>query len=195
MLGSVSSWLEAFRSGDRDAADQLWQRYYENLVRASRARLGSRALQSSDEEDIAAFAFERCLNGLQEGRFPNLLDRHDLWRVLLHIAAQRVQELHRTERRLKRFPPTNGAKDDPYVELDELIGNTPSPDLVVASTESMGKLLEALDDGVLRETAVLKLEGLSNPQIARRLGCSLATVERKLKRIRHEWSRRIDLRE
>jgi DNA-directed RNA polymerase specialized sigma24 family protein len=34
----------------------------------------------------------------------------------------------------------------------------------------------------------MKMEGYTNEEIARRIGCSLSTVERKLRRIRHEWA-------
>jgi hypothetical protein len=34
-----------------------------------------------------------------------------------------------------------------------------------------------------------RLEGYSNPELAERLGCTLATIGRKLDRIRHVWGR------
>ena len=39
----------------------------------------------------------------------------------------------------------------------------------------------------LRQLAVWKMEGYTNQQIADLLGCSLATVERKLALIRATW--------
>ena len=50
-------------------------------------------------------------------------------------------------------------------------------------------LLGRLDDPALRTTALLKLEGYANEEIADRLGCTVRTVERKLARIRETWSR------
>jgi len=49
------------------------------------------------------------------------------------------------------------------------------------------RLLEKLDDPKLREMAVAKMEGYSNEEVARRLHCSVRTVERRLRLIRKEW--------
>ena len=37
MSGSITSWLAAFRDGDQDAAQRLWNRYYTELVSVARA--------------------------------------------------------------------------------------------------------------------------------------------------------------
>jgi DNA-directed RNA polymerase specialized sigma24 family protein len=45
-----------------------------------------------------------------------------------------------------------------------------------------------LEDDELRAIARLKLEGFTNPEIAERLGVVERTVERRLNRIRRQWS-------
>lgn len=193
MAGSISNWLDAYRKGDQAAANQIWSRYYGKLVRAAKRYLHPPYPRASDEEDVAAFAFERFFQGVNSGRFPNLCDRDDLWRILLHLSACRIRDLRRAEHRLKRLIPTNWGDSERVTDLDQIVGDEPSPEIVVASAESLKDLLESLSGGNLREMAVLKLEGLSNLQIAHELGCSLRTVERKLRRIRHEWWQRTDL--
>ena len=54
------------------------------------------------------------------------------------------------------------------------------------------RLLEELDDQQLRELAVAKMEGYKNEEIARRLDCSLRTVERRLRLIRKQWKQEIN---
>ncbi len=49
-------------------------------------------------------------------------------------------------------------------------------------------LLHALGSDELRQVAVWAMEGHSNEEIAERLGKSVATAERKLRRIRDIWS-------
>jgi DNA-directed RNA polymerase specialized sigma24 family protein len=56
--------------------------------------------------------------------------------------------------------------------------------------EECQRLLDCLPDDTLRALALGKLEGSSNAELAQRLGCSLATIGRKLDRIRHVWQRR-----
>lgn len=48
-------------------------------------------------------------------------------------------------------------------------------------------LLDRLDDASLQKVALLKLEGCTNEGIAGELDCAVATVERKLARIRKRW--------
>jgi hypothetical protein len=46
-----------------------------------------------------------------------------------------------------------------------------------------------LNDPGLRQIALWKLEGDTNAEIARKLECTLRTVERKLERIRIYWGK------
>jgi DNA-directed RNA polymerase specialized sigma24 family protein len=55
--------------------------------------------------------------------------------------------------------------------------------------ENCRRLLEALEDGKLRAVALAKMEGCTGEEIAKRLKCSVPTVERKLNRIRKIWEK------
>jgi DNA-directed RNA polymerase specialized sigma24 family protein len=57
--------------------------------------------------------------------------------------------------------------------------------------EECGRLLGLLGADDLRAVAVWKLEGCTNAEVAARLGRSVATVERKLARIRAAWAREV----
>jgi DNA-directed RNA polymerase specialized sigma24 family protein len=70
-----------------------------------------------------------------------------------------------------------------------LPGDEPAPDLACAVAEECQRLLDSLPDDTLQLVALGKPEGSSNAELAERLGCSLATVLRKLDRIRHVWQR------
>jgi DNA-directed RNA polymerase specialized sigma24 family protein len=72
--------------------------------------------------------------------------------------------------------------------LDEIAGNEPTPEFCAAAIESFRNLLDQLSEPALRSIALMKMEGYTNEEIARQLDCSLSTVERKLRRIRHEWA-------
>jgi DNA-directed RNA polymerase specialized sigma24 family protein len=48
-------------------------------------------------------------------------------------------------------------------------------------------LLERLGDPSLQCLALAKMEGYSNKEIAGQLGCSVRTVERRLRLIRDKW--------
>jgi DNA-directed RNA polymerase specialized sigma24 family protein len=143
----------------------------------------------SDEEDIALSAFDTFCAGVEAGRYPNLADRNDLWRLLLGIAARKAIHLYRHETRQKRNAMRTCSEDDERAPLvEEIVGDEPTPEFCALAAESLAYLLDSLDDGRLRQIAVYKMEGYSNQEIAQRLQCSLSSVERKLRRIRSEWS-------
>src|SRR5262245_17966131 len=71
--------------------------------------------------------------------------------------------------------------------LASLMAEEPSPELATQLAEDLQRLLTRLGDQQLRDIALAKMEGYTNEEIARRVGCSLATVERRLKLIRKLW--------
>jgi DNA-directed RNA polymerase specialized sigma24 family protein len=68
-------------------------------------------------------------------------------------------------------------------------GRGPSPEEAAEVAEGYSRLLDLLGDDRLRRIANWKLEGYTNEEIAERVPCSVATVERKLRRIRRAWRR------
>ena len=88
--GSVTRWIGDLKAGDGAAAAALWERYFDRLVRLARKRLASRAGGVEDEEDAALSAFESFCAGLARGRFTELGDRDDLWKLLVVITARKA---------------------------------------------------------------------------------------------------------
>ncbi len=70
--------------------------------------------------------------------------------------------------------------------LLQVIGDQPSPEMVLVMTESFERLMKHLGGGQLQEIAVGKLEGFSNAELAQRLDCSERTIERRLHLIREK---------
>jgi hypothetical protein len=188
--GSVTNWLAAYQGGDRDASRVLWKRYYGQLVRVARTRLRGVSRQVSDEEDVALSAFDSFCCGIEAGRFPNLGDRDGLWRLLVFMTAEKAIALRRFQGVKKRTVPKGSYSVDAATmpQLDDLVSREPTAEFCVQAAETLSELLNKLPDGTLRQIAVYKMEGFTCTEIAERLGCSLSTVERKLRRIRHEWT-------
>ena len=64
----------------------------------------------------------------------------------------------------------------------------PSPEVVDGFTSAVREMLEALSDETAQQIALLKLQGLTNKEIAASVGISLRAVERKLSMIRQRWA-------
>ena len=90
--GSVTYWLSELKAGASTAAQPLWERYFDPLVRLARTKLRAahRSGADADEEDAALSAFDNFCRGVAQGRFPQLADRDDLWRLLVTITTRKV---------------------------------------------------------------------------------------------------------
>jgi DNA-directed RNA polymerase specialized sigma24 family protein len=195
--GSVTNWLGNFRAGDPDAAQRLWERYFERLVVLARGRL--RALHVStadaDEEDAALGAFNSFCAGVERGRFPQLSDRDDLWRLLVTITLRKVLDEAAKQRRRKRgggrvrneADLAGSSGKSTAITLEQFVAEEPTPEFAASVAEEYVNRLESLGDDKLRRIATWKLEGYTNAEIAAQLGCALRTVMYKLELIRRKW--------
>jgi DNA-directed RNA polymerase specialized sigma24 family protein len=193
--GSVTGWIGQLKAGDQEAAQPLWERYFDRLVRLARRKLveGRRLGADEDEEDAALSAFDSFCAGAARGRFPMLTDRDDLWRLLVVITARKAGAQAQRRRAQKRGGDRFRVEDlgadpeDDRLLLDQIAAPDPSPEFAAMVAEEYGRLLDRLGDDELRRVAVFRLEGLTNDEIAERLGCARRTVARRLDLIRKIW--------
>src|SRR5262249_54101877 len=97
--GSVSRWLGPLQPGDPAAAQRLGERYFLSLVQLARQRLRQTPPRGADAEDVALSAFDSFFRNAEQGCFPELHDRNNLWRVLAVITARKAARLLRDEGR------------------------------------------------------------------------------------------------
>ncbi len=193
--GSVTRWFDELRQGDSCAAQALWQRYFPTLVRLARDKLRDARCGVADEEDVALSAMDSFVRAARQGRFPDLADRQDLWRLLLRITARKAIDLRRREGRKRRGGGRvrgESAVDGDNSQargagLAEVIGDVPTPEFAAMMAEQCRLLLERLDDPDLVALALAKMEGYTNEEIAQRQGFSVRTAERRLRLIRKKW--------
>lgn len=195
---SVTLWIDGLRHGDQHSAQQLWERYFSQLVRMAGAKLPRSVRRDFDEEDVALSAFHSVCRGVQDGRFPQLEDRDNLWSLLVVITARKARRRLRSAMTQKRgggevrgesiFLVTND--DEAAAGINHVIGKEPSAEFAAEVSEESERLLSLLPDDAMRQLAILKLEGRSNSEAAERLNCGLRTVERRLGLIRNIWEAR-----
>ena len=195
--GSVTLGIDAFKAGDREAARLLWERYFARLVRLARRKLQDRraAGADEDEEDAALSAFDSFCAGLERGRFAELRDRDDLWRLLVVITVRKTAAQAERRRAQKRgggwtalAPAAHGSSADESDLPAALASTEPTPEFAATVAEEYHVLLESLGDDDLRRIAILKMEGHTSDEIAELLGCARRTVARRLDLIRKIWS-------
>lgn len=184
--GSVTCWIDQLKEGDAEAARQLWERYFHKLVELARHKLTTLPRRAEDEEDVALSAFDSFCRDAQRGRFPDLLDRSNLWRLLLTITIQKAIDLLRRERAQKRHDPRDQLSPEP--DIDQIVSREPTPELAAQVAEECQRLLSTLQRADLQAVALWKMEGYTTEEIAGKLGCVPRSVERKLQAIRGLWS-------
>jgi DNA-directed RNA polymerase specialized sigma24 family protein len=181
--GCVSHWLGRLEAGDHAAAQPLWEAYFGRLVALARAHLEGAPRQAADEEDVALSAFDSFCRGAAQGRFPQLRDRHDLWRLLVLITGHKARDRRRRECRQKR----GGAAAPETAALEAGLGPEPTPAVAAEVADECRRLLGRLGDTELEAVALWKMEGYTTAEIAARLGYAPRTVQRKLHLIRQVW--------
>jgi DNA-directed RNA polymerase specialized sigma24 family protein len=184
---SVTHWIVRLQTGDAMAAQKLWERYFHRLVGLARGKLAISPRRVADEEDVALSAFNSFFQGVERGRFPQLTDRNNLWRLLVVLTARKVCHLIRDENRQKRGGHANSNVPPDGPSIEEILSREPEPPFAAQVAEECQRLLERLGDAGLRDIALWKMEGYTNEEIATRLDCAPRTVERKLRLIRSMW--------
>jgi DNA-directed RNA polymerase specialized sigma24 family protein len=190
---SVTQWIGELRTGNRDEASRLlWERYFTRLAQLAQIRLRAVTRGVADGEDVALSVFDTFFQGVTAGRFPELDNRDDLWRLLVTISARKAHNQRRNEFSQKRGRgrvvgggALAGHAGDDF--LAQVVGNEPTPEFAALVADEYRQLFGSLADDSLRMVAQLKLEGHTNQEIAKSLDCGLRTVERKLDVIRKRW--------
>jgi RNA polymerase sigma factor (sigma-70 family) len=193
--GSVTRWIRDLKAGDPQAAEPLWGRYFAELVHFARQHLRAALSPVADEEDAALSAFDSVCRGAQQGRFPRLDHRDDLWRLLVAIAARKAIDQARRAGRQKRGGGRVRTEAELLREmtgsralgLEEVVGREPTPEFAAMVAEQSRRLFAALGAEELRRIAALRMEGHTAEEIAERLGCARRTVTRRLQLIRQVW--------
>ena len=197
---SVSAWISDLNAGDATAVEQIFDRYFPELVELARRNLRLSRRRVADEEDVAIEAMGSFFRGASQGRFSELRDRHDLWRLLATLTIRKAAAQLRREGRQKRgggrvrgesvFLQTSD-RAGPH-SLEHAQGFDPTPEVVVTMVENCQRLLDRLPDETLQAVALYRLQGFTHREIANKIGRAPETVNRKLRRIREIWSEESD---
>jgi RNA polymerase sigma factor (sigma-70 family) len=189
--GSITECLDRLKAGHPVAAQQIWERYFQRLVQLARKHLQRNRPRAADEEDVALSAFDSFCRAAQAGRFPQLDNRENLWRLLVVVTERKASHLLRDEGRQKR-----GGKALPRPEpglgtngegVEQILSREPAPEFAAQLVEEYERLLTKLGDHTLQTVVSLKMEGYTNEEIARKLDCTPRSVYRKLRIIRGVW--------
>lgn len=190
---SITQFLDGLKTGDSVAAQKVWERYFDQLIRLANQKLKSTPRRALNEEDVVQVAFENFFRQVQAGRFPKLHDRDDLWQVLAMLIDRKAKDqikrinAQRADNHLVHGDSINVDPNQPPI-LEQAADLKPTAATGIELAETFQAKLNELPGEPFRQVALLKLEGFTNKEIAKKLDTALRNVERRLSEIRKIWS-------
>jgi RNA polymerase sigma factor (sigma-70 family) len=175
--------IARWRTGDQQAAAELFHRYADRLIALARCHLSSKLSQRVDPEDVVQSAYRSFFAGARNGRYA--LDRSgDLWRLLVAITlhkARRQIEVHTADKRSINLEQRleDGVLGIPAAAL----AHEPSVVEAMALTETVEAVLCRLTP-TERRVIELRLQGYSLAEIVAESERSRATVQRIIDRVK-----------
>lgn len=189
---SVTNLLIKLKQKDSRAADEIWNKYFTRLIPLARNKLAGLRGRNLDEEDVLVSVFDRFFRAVEENRFARLNDRNDLWQILLMLTERQVKDQYRKENAQKRqasrtlFESELGEQS--IADVAKACEDELSVEFAEAFSDFIDRAIRTLRDARLREIALMRMEGFTNLEIAKKLEVSERTIERKLERVRSMWA-------
>lgn len=184
---SITRLIADLKNGDEEAAQRIWEHFFDRLCQLARHKVGRTSRRARDEEDLALSAFDALFRGAREGRFRKLDSSDDLWMLLAQITTNKAISHWRHATRRKEVGESMRPEEWERKALAPVLEGQPTEEFLETLSLTAREFLERLD-GTTRQVAMLRLEGHGNAEMAERIGRSVRSVERYLFVIRAKWS-------
>lgn len=189
---SFDDLMARLRSGDNDAATQVFNRFAGRLIALARRRLDPQILQKMDPEDVLQSVFRSFFRCQAAGQMDDLATWDNLWGMLVVITlrkcGRRLDYFHAACRDVQREVSAPAPADQSGPDW-EATAPEPTPAEAAILTETVEHLMNRLE-GRHRQILALSLQGYSAPEISSQVSCTERMVYRVLGRVK-EWLERM----
>lgn len=182
-----SAWIRELVAGEATVVGEFWQMYGGRLERLAASRMNPALQRRVGPDDIVQSVCRTFFRRSRDGQFE-LHGTAGLWRLLCAITLAKVRHharFHYQDKRRIDREVAPAAGDDRGAAFDPVAAE-PTPAEIAEFADEMRRLFEALDEEE-RQFVQLRIEGLTQAEIAERLGRSERTVRRLLERVRDRW--------
>ncbi len=185
---SDRSLLRRFRSGEQDAATEIYVRYARRLQALAAKQTGADLAPRFDPEDVVQSVFRTFFRRASAG-FYEVPAGEELWRLLLVLSLHKVRDLAVHHRAQKRDIGRTWSVED---------GDTPAGEISEDNRLAYDSLRLVIADLIYdlpesnRQIIDLRIEGHEVAEIAAKSGRSKRTVERTLQQFRERLRQLID---
>jgi RNA polymerase sigma-70 factor (ECF subfamily) len=171
--------VAAARSGDREALNTLYERYWPQVLSVVRLRMGGWLRSKMDSQDIVQSVMMESLRSLDQFEYRSE-------GAFLHLLTTMVQNKIRDKADYLTAQKRNVAREAPADDaLGALPGGSETPSVIVQKAEEIDRMEKALESlpPDQRELVIMnKLEGMTYPEIAEAVGKTPEAVRKALAR-------------
>lgn len=190
----LDAWLGALIAGDEVVVAEFWREYGDRLNRLADRHLSPKLQRRVGSEDVIQSVCRTFFRRAREGQF-DVPDAEALWRLLCVITLTKCRLLARYHGRgrrgVDREQPIDPPADADGAASREPAAGDPTPDEAAELADELTQLLSGLD-AEEQQLVELKLQELSNEEIAAKMHCSERTVRRVHKRVQSRLRQMLD---
>jgi DNA-directed RNA polymerase specialized sigma24 family protein len=168
----TASLIAKFIEGDDESAGVIWESCHAELMRYAKTKLAGLSAKHELAEDVALSAIKSFMLRAREGKFPNLSDSSNVWKLLYKIASRKAW---------KTYQKNNPQRSGTTVEIEQVQAT------IDRLPQILDELLDSLADDHLRTIGELHLSGFNNREIAEQLGTYPESIRRSLILIKAKW--------
>ena len=190
MSDQITLWIHKLKSGDEQAAAQVWEQFFRRVRALAVKKLAATSQRAYDADDLALSAINALCVGARDDKFHQLENGKDLWQILAMITARKAANVWKKQSRSAEVGESIfGTGEDGAQGLQQIAGNPESESAFLESLDgTCSEMLSGLDERV-REVALLRLQGYSHEEISGKIGRSVKSVERYMRLIREQWEK------
>jgi RNA polymerase sigma-70 factor (ECF subfamily) len=174
--------MRGVKEGDQQAARLLFERYGPHVLRVVRRRLNSRLRSRFDSIDFVQDVWTSFF--LNEARRCQFDQPESLIRFLANMAYHKVVDgfRHQLVAQKNNLTLEHSFESSTCDQGRNLVGAEPTPSRYASAREEWSRLLRG-KPAVQRGVVVLLAQGDSHKEIARKLGITVRTVTRIIRRL------------
>lgn len=177
--------LQRWKTGDEQAAAELFDRYVSRLVALAGSRLSEALRRRVEAEDIVQSAYRSFFRNAAEDRYT-VDNSGQLWGLLAAITINKVRthaKFHRAQKRDVSAEASMTASHSCFGLTPVEVADEPTADVAAALVEELSGVLETLTP-LQRDVFELYLQNQPNDKIALEVKRSARTVRRTLEEVR-----------
>jgi RNA polymerase sigma-70 factor (ECF subfamily) len=181
--------VRRLEAGDPEAAAAVYDRYSRRLIGLARQALAGRVRNVVDPDDVAQSVFRTFFRRAADDQF-DLTGEGALWALLAEMTLRRCGRWNRHFAARKR----DAAREVPLASGDDSSApglrdeHAPSPQDAAVLLDLLEQLYRGMG-AAERQVCEMRLQGHEVAEIAARVGCSQASVFRKLQLVRERMRR------